>query len=116
LDLILYHDSHEEIRKWARNQIREKKVDDVSERLVVHWMPQVEQPSKDHLLTPEQIKELTEQLAAVVEELQALNAPIVLRGESVSQFRLIRTSYYYTAPAHFELLSQLTDSNTCMSS
>lgn len=25
LDLILYHDSHEEIRKWARNQIREKK-------------------------------------------------------------------------------------------
>jgi len=79
LDLILYHDSHEEIRKWARNQIREKKSDDVNERLVVHWMPQVEQPSKDHLLTPEQIKELTEQLAAVVEELQALNAPIVLR-------------------------------------
>lgn len=25
LDLILYHDSHEEIHKWARNQIREKK-------------------------------------------------------------------------------------------
>jgi len=59
---------------------REKKIDDVNERLVVHWMPQlVEQPSKDHLLTPEQIKELTEQLAAVVEELQTLNAPIVLR-------------------------------------
>lgn len=79
LDLILYHDSHEEIRKWARNQIREKKVDDVNERLGVYWMPQVEQPSKDHLLTPEQIKECAEQLAALVEELQALNAPIVLR-------------------------------------
>lgn len=90
LDLILYHDSH----KWARNQIREKKIDDVNERLVVHWMPQVEQPSKDHLLTPEQIKELTEQLAAVVEELQALYAPIVLREHEkithVNAYRSVR--------------------------
>lgn len=67
LDLILYHDGHEQIRKWARKQIRERTNNDINERLRVRWMPQVEQPKQDHLLTPEQIKEFSEQLAAAAQ-------------------------------------------------
>ncbi len=55
LDLILYADAHEEIRKWARNRIREKKIDSLHERLTT-WSDSIVQPSNEHLLSVEEIQ------------------------------------------------------------
>ena len=81
LDLILYHDNHEEIRKWARNQIREKKPGEVCERLRAHWMPQVEQPKQDQLLTPQKLRAITEQLTVLAKDQEALDVPTILHED-----------------------------------
>ncbi len=47
LDLILYEDSHEEVRKWARNRIREMKADHLRQRLD-SWEGELHQPELGH--------------------------------------------------------------------
>lgn len=51
LDLILYADSHEELRKLSRNRIREMRLDDLEDRLR-DWSDQVRQPSLASILSP----------------------------------------------------------------
>ena len=86
LDLILYHDNHEEIRKWARNQIREKQVAEVREHLRGRWIERVGQPSKEQLLSPRQLKDCAEQLAAFLEEAAARDSVVAAlkEGEKIS--------------------------------
>ncbi len=51
LNLILYADSHEEIRKWARKRLREMKAETTELRLR-KWSPEVHQPSVKDILLP----------------------------------------------------------------
>jgi hypothetical protein len=93
LDLILYGDSHEEIRKWARNQIREMRVDRLESRIRV-WAPTLEAPSPHHLQTPVQLKEMADQLAAIAtREIEAHREAALDPQEKISQedaFRSVR--------------------------
>ena len=66
LDLILYNDSHEEIRKWARNRIREMRPARLEERLN-HWVNSLQQPSMDRLLTPEDLQKLANLMVASID-------------------------------------------------
>ena len=77
LDLILYSDNHEEIRKWARNKVREIKPETLKERLDV-WARVVQQPSLAQLLTPQKCQSYSYQLADTAGKLQAehLTKPI----------------------------------------
>jgi hypothetical protein len=68
LDLILYPDAHEEIRKWARNQIREKEPALLHKQIEEDWSESIEQPEEKHLLTPLKLKEAAEELAKIAEE------------------------------------------------
>lgn len=52
LDLILYEDSHEEIRKWARNRIREMNENHLSARLEL-WLADIDGPQEANILSPE---------------------------------------------------------------
>jgi len=68
LDLILYSDSHEEIRKWARNQIREMRVDGNAwslESRIREWVPMMESPAPQHLLSLKQLNAIANQLAEI---------------------------------------------------
>lgn len=68
LDLILYEDAHEEIRKWARNRIREMKVERLSERLE-KWKPYIQQPQKTQLLTPKELQFLAIKLTKYINQI-----------------------------------------------
>ena len=61
LDLILYYDSHEESRKWARNRIREMHLKDLQARLAL-WTSEIRNPALNDLLTPQQIIEISSKL------------------------------------------------------
>ena len=63
LDLILYPDAHEEIRKWARNRIREKQPEDLMLQLQEHWGNIIVQPQEADLLTPVQLQQIAYRLA-----------------------------------------------------
>ncbi len=93
LDLILYSDSHEEIRKWSRNQIREMRVDRLNTRLA-EWTSDLEQPNPAHLLTARQLRNMANELASIAEEEIALgNSAMLDPHEKISQtdaFRSIR--------------------------
>lgn len=68
LDLRLYSDSHEEIRKWARNRIREMKL----ERLEKHlspWTEELKQPTQDHLFNPSVLNKIAEEIAEYITSL-----------------------------------------------
>ena len=68
LDLILYADGHEEIRKWARNRIREMSLEDL-ERRFADWSHQLEAPTIHALMLPEQLKKSTEHLVNFIDKL-----------------------------------------------
>ena len=68
LDLILYYDSHEESRKWARNRIREMHLKDLQDRLEA-WMSEIHSPTQEDLLTPHQITGITLKLLARIKGL-----------------------------------------------
>jgi len=68
LDLILYEDSHEEIRKWARNRIREMKLPHLQKQLE-QWAHLIEQPSETDLLTPNQLLLHTKELVHYIDQL-----------------------------------------------
>ncbi|MCB1109945.1 MAG: hypothetical protein KDK64_03115 [Chlamydiia bacterium] len=86
LDLILFSDSHEEIRKWARNQIREINIGEMQGRVERDWAQHLEQPSEEHLLTPEELEGLATELADLAQEHRESDAEIHLRpGEKISR-------------------------------
>lgn len=62
LDLILYADSREEIRKTARNRIREMAVADMERRLI-KWSSFVQQPSVTDLLGRDDLKAIAVDIA-----------------------------------------------------
>ncbi len=51
LDLILYANTKEEIRKWSRNRIREMRLDHLKQRLS-KWSSELVQPQISHILSP----------------------------------------------------------------
>lgn len=51
LDLILYANAKEEIRKWSRNRIREMRLPDLEQRLF-KWTGEIAQPQISHILSP----------------------------------------------------------------
>ncbi|KAJ6572473.1 hypothetical protein DFH09DRAFT_982198 [Mycena vulgaris] len=64
LDLILYGDGHEEVRKWARNRIREMRAEVIAQR-IAGWMPEMVQPIAEHLLTPSTLQDMAGTLATL---------------------------------------------------
>ncbi len=84
LDLILYHDSHEEIRKWARNQIREMRIASLKAR-VQEWAPLMAQPAQQHLLNRHQLKRISFELAAIAKnEIEHHNTACLDPHEKIS--------------------------------
>ncbi|TNF68631.1 MAG: hypothetical protein EP298_05810 [Gammaproteobacteria bacterium] len=69
LDLILYEDAHEEIRKWARNRIREMKVERLNETVEL-WSDRLSQPSVDDLLSSSQIEKMISDLTDFIDYVQ----------------------------------------------
>lgn len=70
LDLRLYGDSHEEIRKWARNRIREMKLEKLEKQLNL-WSVSVEQPKTEHLLSPIQLNDIAQQAVRYIDNMSA---------------------------------------------
>lgn len=68
LDLILYHDSHEETRKWARNRIREMKLSHLQKRLS-SWSEEIKDPQRSDILTIEEIDQTVSELNQIVRQL-----------------------------------------------
>lgn len=68
LDLILYGDGHEEIRKWARNRIREMPLTRLEARLnkFEEWDLH-NNPNTEQLLTIEQLRDLTTEMVAIID-------------------------------------------------
>jgi len=86
MDLILYNDNHEEIRKWIRNQIREMNTFTLQERLK-DWKNEIEQPMLHHLITPFELKVMANELAdrALREMIQIENISFYDAFRSVRQ-------------------------------
>lgn len=85
LDLPLYADAHEEIRKWARNQIREMKSEELTARLA-DWEGDIVQPSQDHLIGAKDLQALAYTLADMADAKRTDGDAIVLRkGEKISR-------------------------------
>lgn len=78
LDLILFSDSHEEIRKWARNQIREMKISDLKQRMEMDWASHLQQPSEENILSTTQLNGVALSLADKAERIKAFDIPIQL--------------------------------------
>ena len=86
LDLILYSDGHEEIRKWGRNQIREMNTGVLRQRIHDDWAPHLEQPSEESILSVEELEHMVNRLAAMGQRQRDAGAPIHLRpGEKISR-------------------------------
>ncbi len=85
LDLILYSDNHEEIRKWARNRIREMRIDRLVERLKLR-VSDVEQPGMDKLLTPQQLKDTSNKLINLLDAIptEIMNKINLDKDETIS--------------------------------
>jgi hypothetical protein len=62
LDLILYDDNHEEIRKWARNRIREMKAREMEVRLS-NWCHSPTEPRLKDVLMPNELAALASRLS-----------------------------------------------------
>ncbi|PJE12444.1 MULTISPECIES: hypothetical protein [Legionella] len=68
LDLILYGDGHEEIRKWARNRIREMKPERLATRFE-QYRNLLKQPEASDLMTPVQLANELENLLKFIKQL-----------------------------------------------
>ncbi len=91
LDLILYEDSHEEIRKWTRNQIREMKFDRLRARLN-DWADEIGQPDMADLLAPAEIRALAVEVAGYARASMRDGAPAVLgEKERIAAFDAYRS-------------------------
>jgi hypothetical protein len=81
LDLILYSDGHEEIRKWARNQIREMNIDHMKKRLMNEWGEQLQQPSEQAILSTKELGGLTKSLSKIAQTHKSSNTITSLQKE-----------------------------------
>lgn len=70
LDLILYEDNHEESRKWARNRIREMRLDHVHARLQ-KWASEIRQPTVEDALLPQELVTLAYQMIQFIDRLNS---------------------------------------------
>lgn len=68
LDLILYEDNHEESRKWARNRIREMRLDRMRDRLRP-WMPELRQPTLPDILTVDELADAADRLTDYIDSI-----------------------------------------------
>jgi hypothetical protein len=93
LDLILYPDAHEEIRKWARNQIREKNPALLAEQMNSTWKESLVQPSEASLLSPVQLKEIAEALAVEAQRRldRGVGEAVFSEGEKISPTNAYRS-------------------------
>lgn len=66
LDLRLYADSHEEIRKWARNRIREMKPESILGRLEA-W--DIRTPEAEDLMEPARLQKIADGIAKYIDDL-----------------------------------------------
>ena len=73
IDLILYSDGHEEIRKWARNQIREMNIDEMKDRLESEWGKHLKQPSEQSILTAKELENSTKSLLKIAQTQKCSN-------------------------------------------
>ena len=70
LDLILYHDSHEEVRKWARNKIREMSHDDIKSNISNYFISITKKPvDSSDMLDDENMGELCDNLIEIISNL-----------------------------------------------
>ncbi len=91
LDLILYEDSHEEIRKWSRNQIREMPFDRLKTRLQA-WSERIGQPGTADLLEPAALKTLADAMAQHALSAMRADAPALLApNEKISGYDAYRS-------------------------
>ncbi|MBS0615498.1 MAG: hypothetical protein JSR58_02980 [Verrucomicrobia bacterium] len=86
LDLILYPDAHEEIRKWARNQIREKNINLLKSQLQDTWSEAITTPSETDLLSPIELQKLANELASIAVNKAKTNTAgaLLQKGEKIS--------------------------------
>lgn len=92
LDLILYPDSHEEIRKWARNQIREKKIPLLNQQLQNTWGNVIRTPQEKDLLSPVELQSIAYQLAAIAKEhVEKKSQAILSENEKISPIDAYRS-------------------------
>jgi hypothetical protein len=71
LDLILYGDGHEEIRKWARNRIREMPASRLEERIqkFAAW-DLLQAPSVESVMTLDALKKTADSLGEYIDKLE----------------------------------------------
>ena len=81
LDLILYSDGHEEIRKWARNQIREMNIDEMENRIDIEWVSDLGQPSEQSILSTKELETIAQLLSEISLKKKSANTSINLRKE-----------------------------------
>lgn len=79
LDLILYSDCHEEVRKWARIRIREMKIDEIGKRLETVWRCEFKQPSEKNILSIKVLESLAEQLSIMASTRKNCSSPLNIR-------------------------------------
>ena len=85
LDLILYPDAHEEIRKWARNKIREKNGEALNSQFKTGWSEVIKQPEESDLLTAQALQAITYELAEKAITCKKIN------GETISEVDATRS-------------------------
>lgn len=117
LDLILYSDNHEEIRKWTRNQIREMKKNVLEERLK-DWSSSIEQPTINNLLTPTELKTMADYLAdKVSKEIENKNDICLDPIEKISfydAFRSVRQAFIALGEAMMRCESEQAFLSSCL--
>jgi hypothetical protein len=85
LDLILYGDGHEEIRKWARNRIREMPLSRLENRLTQFFSwDLMTAPSVSALLTPFELQKIAQDLVHAIDELPSQDSAYLDKSEKIS--------------------------------
>lgn len=85
LDLILYGNGHEEIRKWARNRIREMPLSRLENRLTQFFSwDLMTAPSVSALLTPFDLQKIAQDLVHAIDELPSQNSAYLDKSEKIS--------------------------------
>ena len=83
LDLIQYCDGHEEARKWARNQIRDMKPDELKKHIHSNWADTIKEPHQNQLLSVTELQSLAIELESIAKDKQYSDAPFVYCEEMV---------------------------------
>lgn len=111
LELILYSDGREEKRKWARNQIRELRLDQQDVKLpegspptldtrLKDWEPFITQPNQNDILTKSE-------LADAARELETLAKQMIDSGVTPTDELNPKTGKEYILPSVHQLIGDL---------